>query len=396
MEENPEVPAARRPEPDAQFFAELRKMRENEPVFYDPMTGQWDVFRYADAQHVMSSNHIFQNDLTELTPPQEDYDLFFIGNIAAKDQPRHRQLRQLVSKAFSARYMAGLEPHVTEIATGLLDELQGREVFDLAEDFASVFPVLMIADILGTPREDSKLFAQWAHALHTGVPSMKGMLDNAKHYRGLNSYMFDLIKKRRAAPKDDLISLLLEARVEGERLQDVDIIGFVGILLLGGISTSSALVTNIALLFDRAPDAWREVRADRSLVPAAIEEIVRLRPSFTNARRMTSCETELGGHVIPEGEVVRVWIPSANRDDAHFENPDRFDIHRTGNRHIGFGHGIHYCIGAPLARLEGSTAFNLLLDRYAELEVVHGDGVTLLDTGSMLGAERLPVSVTRA
>lgn len=130
---------------------------------------------------------------------------------------------------------------------------------------------------------------------------MKGMLDNAKHYRGLNSYMFDLIKERRAAPKDDLISLLLEARVEGERLQDVDIVGFVGILLLGGISTSSALVTNIALLFDRAPDAWREVRADRSLVPAAIEEIVRLRPSFTNARRMTSCETELGGHVIPEG-----------------------------------------------------------------------------------------------
>ncbi|MFD0652966.1 cytochrome P450 [Streptomyces malaysiensis] len=213
--------------------------------------------------------------------------------------------------------------------------------------------------------------------------------------KSLNSYMFEQIRRRRAEPRDDLITTLVQAEMDGRRLEDEEIVGFAGVLLMGGITTTAALISNIVLTFDRFPELYTEVRADRSLVPQAIEEVVRIRPSFSNFVRMTAEDVELGGQIIPAGELVHVWISSANRDTSAFQDPDRFDIHRENNRHVGFGQGIHYCIGAPLARLESRIAFNLLLDRYRSIQVVPDADIEFLDTSDMIGASRLPVVITR-
>ena len=160
---------------------------------------------------------------------------------------------------------------------------------------------------------------------------------------------------------------------------------------MGGITTTAAMITNIVLTFDRHPELWDRVRDDRTLVPAAVEEIVRLRPSFSSFVRMTTQDVELGGEYIPGGSIVKVWVSSANRDAGHYPEPERFDIGRSPNRHSGFGKGIHFCIGAPLARLEGRIAFNLLLDRFSSVRVDRDSTITFLDTNDMIGASRLPV-----
>ncbi|MFE3527106.1 cytochrome P450 [Streptomyces sp. NPDC059161] len=397
MSANDIAGGAVREEVNAEFYAWLRRMRETEPVGFDATTGLWSVFGHAEAVQIMAGPEVYGNDLSEITPPQEDYDVFFKGNIAGMDEPRHRKFRQLVSKVFSARYIAGLEEKLTAIATELLDRIGSRKRFDLAKEFATPFPVTVIADILGAPREDGPRLAKWASTVHAGEDTgVDGLAQAAEGIRLLNAYLFDLIEQRRAKPEDDLISLLIGAELEGRRLADDEIVGFVGVLLMGGISTTAALITNIVLTFDRFPEQWAEVRADRALIPQAIEEVVRLHPSFSQFLRMTRSETELGGRLIPAHSMVKVWVTSANRDATVFPDAERFDLHREGPRHIGFGQGIHYCIGAPLARLEGRIAFDLLLDRYPEYRILHEAGVGLLDTADMIGASRLPVAVTRA
>jgi cytochrome P450 len=377
-------------EPNAEFFAWLRRMRDTEPVSFDPTTGLWSVFGRDEAVQAMTNPSLFVNDLSSLTPPQEDYDTFFKGNIAAMDEPRHRQFRGLVQKVFSARYIGSLEEKLTGIATGLVDGFTGEERFDVAESLAFPFPVTVIADILGADLKDVDQFAQWADLLHVGSNSMDGLNNAARNIRSLNAYIFDLIDKRRAERHDDLISLLIDAELDGHRLADDEIVGFAGVLLMGGITTTAALISNIVLTFDQHPEDWARVRADRTLVPKAIEEIIRLRPSFSSFLRMVAEDTELGGEFIPGGSIMKIWVSSANRDATAFPDAERFDIDRTPNRHNGFGQGIHFCIGAPLARLEGRIAFNLLLDRFTELRVDHDSPISFLDTNDMIGATRLP------
>lgn len=378
------------------FFPWLSERRRNAPVSLDPETGHWNVFRYDGCVQVMNDPHTFSSDLTDLTPPQEDYDLFIKGNLATMDEPRHRRMRLLVSRAFTPRFIASLKPRMIQIAAGILDELDGADEFDLVPTLASSLPLTVICELLGVPIEDRDTFREWAHVMHdNGGESVEQMLIVAPAVRAMNGYLRSLIRQRRAHPRDDLITKMVSAEHEGRRLEEDEIIGFIGLLLVAGHLTTTAMITNIPWLFDTRPDLWTQLRADRDLVKGTVEEIVRYRPSFTRFVRRTLADSEISGQLVPAGGLLNVWIASANRDEAHFPRPDEFDIHRDPNRHLGFGQGIHYCIGAWLARIEGDVALNALLDRFTRVSVQHDRGVTYLDPDIMLGAQVLPVRVTR-
>jgi cytochrome P450 len=208
----------------------------------------------------------------------------------------------------------------------------------------------------------------------------------------MNAYFLDHIRSRRAGPGDDLTSKLTRAEVDGERLADEEIVGFIGLLLIAGHITTTATLGNSVVTFQEHPDAAAEVRADPGLLPAAIEEVLRMRTPFPRLARIATADAEVDGRHIAAGQVVIPWLTAANRDERVFAEPHRFDVHRTPNPHLTFGHGIHFCLGAPLARLEARVALRLLLDRYRDVEVA-GAEVEHRNPWTMVAVTRLPLEV---
>jgi cytochrome P450 len=212
----------------------------------------------------------------------------------------------------------------------------------------------------------------------------------------MNAYFLDFIRSRRASPGKDLTSKLVLAEMDGDRLVDEEIIGFVGLLLIAGHITTTATLGNSLISFRDAPDAVAEIRADPTLLPPAIEEVLRVRTPFPRLGRITTMDTEVGGVRIPAGQVVLPWPAAANRDERVFAEPNRFDIHRKPNPHLTFGHGIHFCLGAPLARLEARVVLRLLLERYRDVEVAADEQVELRNPWTMVAVTRLPLEVRAA
>jgi cytochrome P450 len=365
-------------DPAEPVFAWYQQMLTAEPVRRDEQ-GVWHVFRHADVMRVLGDPATFSSDTSSLVPQQEDFQLFSRGNIVNMDPPRHREIRTLVNQVFTPRVVAGLEPRITEVTTALLDEVAHRETFDLVDVLAYPLPVTVIAGLLGVPALDMPLFRRWADGLFsvqatdaTVLPTREMTAQVAPFLREMNDYLLQRIAERRAEPADDLLGRLTTARVHGQGLQDQEIVGLAGVLLLAGHITTTALLGNAILCFDRYPDSCAQVRADRSLLPGAIEEVLRYRTPFPRLGRMTTVtEVELGGRTVPARQPVIPWLGAANRDGERFPEPEKFDIHRNVGTQLAFGHGIHFCLGAPLARLEARVALNLLLDRYADVEVTH-------------------------
>jgi cytochrome P450 len=373
----------------------LRQMRDEHPVWRDEY-GVWHVFRYADVARAISDSQVFSSDVGRVFPVG---DKFTEGNLTRTDPPRHHTLRRLVGAAFSPKVVTGLAPRIAEVTRELLDATGDTAEFDLVSALAYPLPVTVIAELLGLPISDRELFRSWADKLFDqdtadpNDPELARKVDEGT--ADMVAYLGEHCADRRARPRKDLISRLAEVEADGERLSDVEVVNFSIVLLIAGHITTTALLGNTVLCIDEHPEVWAQLHADRTLMEAAIEEVLRYRSSFTQVGRVTTVETALAGEIIPADVIVTPWLVSANRDEREFADPGRFDIHRGDNHHVAFGHGSHFCIGQLLARVEAKVAVGVLLDQYAEIRLTPGVPLKFYSRG-IFAARNVPVTVRHA
>lgn len=347
-----------------------RIMRDTDPVAWDPKLEAWNVYRYSDVAAVLSDHTTFSSDFSEVFPSRSE---FTEGNILGMDPPRHHQLRSLVSQVFTPRAIGRLEGRIAGLTEELLDGTGGRSHIELVADLAYPLPVIVIAELLGVPAADRPQFKEWADALLSRDnvdPRDEAAIEAARvQIRKFHEYLRVHVRDRRARPREDLLSELVGAEIDGRRLNDKEIVGFATILLLAGHVTTTVLLGNAIRCLDEHPKAAEALRRSPESTPAAIEEVLRYRSPVVRTARVTSEAVALGGRALPARALVYLWLLSANHDDRQFERPDDFVIDRQPNPHVGFGKGIHFCLGAPLARLESKVALGMLLRRFASLRV---------------------------
>jgi cytochrome P450 len=295
------------------------------------------------------------------------------ADLLTLDPPDHTRLRRLVSSAFTPRAIAGLEPWIREVTVRLLTAADGAAGFDLIDALAFPLPIAVICHLLGVPAEDQAQFRAWGHEVAATLEPRTAAAARADSHAAelaLTGYLQDLVRRRRANPDDSILSALIAAEEEGDRLSSGELVSTALLLLIAGFETTVNLIGNgtVALLGD--PDSWNRLRQDPALVPAAIEEMLRYDSPVQLTSRTATEDVEVGGSVIPAGRAVVVLIGGANRDPAVFEQPDEFRIDRPDpGRHLSFSLGIHHCLGASLARLEGRIAIQELTRRYPALEL---------------------------
>jgi cytochrome P450 len=362
------------------------RLRQHSPVrpVDTPRGRMWLVTRYADARQVLTDPRLVKR------PPWLDsadqQQRLLNDHMLSADPPAHTRLRRMVSKVFTSGRIEGLRPRVREIAESLVaamaaapgerghadasgerrhaDAPGGRRRADLVADFAFPLPITVICEMLGVPRADQDSFRTWSNTLVTGMPTGA----SADAMRALSGYIVDLIADKRGNLGSDLLSDLIAVRDDNDRLTERELVSMVFLLLIAGHETTVNLITNGMYLLLTHPDQHARLRSDPGLIPTAVEEFLRYEsPVETTTHRFTAEPIEVAGVTIPAGEVVIVSLSSANRDEERFAEPARFDIARGESAHLAFGHGIHFCLGAPLARMEGQVAFETLLARLPEL-----------------------------
>jgi cytochrome P450 len=367
-----------------------REMRRGAGIAYDDRFKSWNVFRYDDAQRILNDHLGFSSQARGSAQRAA------LPSIVGMDVPRHRQLRGLVNQAFTPRTVEQLAPRITEISHQLVDRVIGQGRMDLMQDFAYPLPIAIIAELLGIPVEEQATFRRWSETLITGprTDEKRGRsyaAEREENLRDLNAYFLSKLEERRRAPRQDLMSRLLAAEVDGERLGENDLLEFCRLLLIAGYETTAYLIGNAMLAFDEHPDAADDVRRDPTLLPGAVEEVLRCYPSVAGTMRTTTAPTEIAGQPLDAGQTVIVWIGSANYDEQHFPDPERFDVRRAPNRHLAFGFGVHFCVGAPLARLEARIALQTLLERLPRLRGELATAVEPVETPFIFGVRHFQV-----
>jgi cytochrome P450 len=377
------------------------------PLMPGSEIGSWAVTRMEEAVQVLRDHARFTVDPrgTELADllgvgrgEAENTSGFFSqgGSMLTVDEPDHRRLRGLVSKAFTPRFMEGLRPRVQEIADELIDRVRDRGELDVVEDYAFPLPINVISEMLGVPAEDRAQVRVWSAALASGL----GRPDEGvvAHMRAFGEYTARLVAEKRRQPTDDLTSRLAAIEEEGDRLSETELLSMITLLIFAGHETTSNLIaTGTLVLLDHSEQLAR-LRADLALVPPAVEELLRYNgPATTVGPRFAREDVELAGQRIRKGDLLVVALLSANHDESLFTEPDELDLARRLNRHIGFGHGIHVCLGAPLARLEGDVAFTTLLRRLPDLRLaVPRESLSWHSTLNTRSLAALPVAFSPA
>ena len=287
-----------------------------------------------------------------------------------RDGEDHRRLRRLVTKAFTPKMVEQLRPRIQEIADELLDATEGRSEVDLSAEYAFPLPIIVIAELLGVPAEDRDRFRTWTDAIVSPALGEEAMERFFELMGEFVAYLGEFFAARRAAPADDLVSALLAARDEGEALSEDEMFGMVMLLIVAGHETTVGLIGNAVLNLLTHAEQLARVRDDPSLIPGAVEEVLRFEGPVERAlNRWAATDVELGGQTIRRGDLVIVILNSADRDPARFPDADRLDVTRDDTRHLAFGRGSHYCLGAPLARLEAEIALETLLRRRPNLRL---------------------------
>jgi cytochrome P450 len=342
------------------------------------------VARYADAAAIMRDHERFSS-LPPRTPYIEERLQIFgsAPRVVFSDPPVHTRLRRLVSRAFTPRRIRDLEPRIREIAKELLDKAAAKGEFEVMADLANPLPVMVIAEMLGVPPEDYEMFKRLSDAVveSDNTPPGTPIPDYIRQsFAQLRAYFVAEIEKRRRSPGEDLVSVLV-AQEEADALTEQELIAFVVLLLLAGNETTTNLIGNGMLALGRHPAQMERLRRDPSLMPRAIEEMLRYDCPVQSTVRHPKVDVEVGGVTIAAKTFTFIIVAAANRDPAHFPNPETFDITRDPNDHLAFGEGIHYCIGAPLARMEGAIAIASVLERFPHLRLAD-PGASLSYKGS--------------
>jgi cytochrome P450 len=382
-----------------QLYARLRQQQPVAPAILPHGLRVWIVSRYADARAALADSRLRKDSRRQqelasrqasATNGQALITEFLNAHMLNADPPDHTRLRKLVNKAFTTRRVASLRPGIERITERLLGAMPTDCDVDLVQSLAYPLPITVICELLGVPDADRSDFRSWSNTLlATGVPDDE--LSSAS--TSMVTYLDELIANKRRHPGEDLVSALLEARDADDRLDELELRAMVFVLLVGGHETMVNLISNGTFALLTNPDQLAALRADPGLLPGAVEEFLRYECPVNMATfRYTSEPVAIGGATIPEGEFVVVALGSANRDAEQFPEPDTVDIGRSTAGHLAFGHGIHYCVGAHLARLEGEIAFGRLLARFPDISLaVRPEVLTWRHSTLMRGLNSLPV-----
>jgi cytochrome P450 len=354
-------------------FPVYDQLRAAAPLVHDPRTGLWLLFDYASVRQALTDHARFSSSLFRAGRSNPDWLIFL-------DPPRHAKLRSLISQAFTPRAIAELEPRIRQLSRDLIHAVLPRGAMDLVAEYATPLPMMVVAELAGILPSEWKRFRHWSDeilklssTLTENATAAEAVAAYAAVKAEMGPWLAALQQERIARPQDDLLTRLLEAEIDGERLTDQEIAGFVELLIVAGQETTSNLIANAMLCFAEHPDQRARLAASPEPLPSAIEEVLRFRSPVQWIFRVATSDVVLHGQTIPAGQVVIPIVGAANRDPNVFADPGRFDIARSPNPHLAFGHGVHFCIGAPLARLEARIALQDLFSRLANLELASAD-----------------------
>jgi pimeloyl-[acyl-carrier protein] synthase len=376
------------------------RLREEDPVHWDPYLPGWVVTRYADCVHVFQHFSAQAAATPEQLAAMGMEDLRPIARVMVNqmlfmDPPAHMRIRTLAAAAFTPQRVERLRAHIRDIVEGLLDPHQGRRRMDVIADLAYPLPAIVSAEMLGVPTVDWPQLIAWSADFAT-------VLGNFQHDPGrvprvlksldeMTRYFRDHVLRRLHQPGDGLVGALAAADVDGDRLTEDEVIANCILTMVGGQETTTNLIGNGVLSLLRNPDQLQKLLEDRSLVPSAVEELLRYEAPSQRTVRMAPSDLELGGRHIRKRQAVIAVMGAANRDPERFSDPDRLDVCRADNRHLAFGWAGHFCFGAPLARLEGQITFSALLRRMPGLELEPDAVLTWRDNPGLRGLVSLPV-----
>jgi cytochrome P450 len=379
------------------FYAQLRSAAPVYRTILPDKRDVWLVTRYNDVLTVMKDDRFSKDKINARTPPWLP-GMFkpLLRNMLDVDVPDHTRLRGLVQKVFTARLIENLRERIQDLADKLLNQVQAAGRMDLIRDYALQIPTTIIAEMLGVPIKDRLKFHRWSNAAIASTSSRWGVLRALPYAVAFLRYIRMLVKARRANPEDDLVTALVRAEEAGDQLSEDELVAMIFLLLVAGHETTVNLIGNGTLALLENPDEINRLRDNPALIKTAVEELLRYNgPLETATERYTREDTTVAGVTVPRGELVFAVLASANRDEQQFEDADRLDLGREPNPHVAFGFGIHYCLGASLARLEGQIAIATLLRRIPHLKTAIPSNALRWRRGLVLrGLESLPVTFT--